>query len=240
MSFICSQALAAAFSAECYSATAASVQSKSTHIANQSSSPDKTTARSRRSRSFQTCAHLTAARGAELLRWWLAGFRANPIPRRLRAATLQTISGRRWDGSWQMSLPGSYLPRTPKNARSTVQQTTSRRWDTPLNAPRFLRRTWVLTTFGNDSGFLHTPTTAANYCAPSMQKWPNCREYRRVFGRADPINHEWMMGWPPGWTDLKPLETAKFRLWQQQHSPCSPQSLHERAEKPAQVAPQEK
>jgi len=29
---------------------------------------------------------------------------------------------------------------------------------------------------------------------------------------------EWMMGWPPGWTDLKPLETDKFLLWQQQHS----------------------
>jgi hypothetical protein len=28
---------------------------------------------------------------------------------------------------------------------------------------------------------------------------------------------EWLMGWPLGWTDLKPLATDKFRLWQQQH-----------------------
>ena len=28
---------------------------------------------------------------------------------------------------------------------------------------------------------------------------------------------EWLMGWPIGWTDLKPLETAKFQLWQQSH-----------------------
>jgi len=24
---------------------------------------------------------------------------------------------------------------------------------------------------------------------------------------------EWLMGWPLGWTDLQPLEMAKFRQW---------------------------
>lgn len=28
---------------------------------------------------------------------------------------------------------------------------------------------------------------------------------------------EWLMGWPIGWTDLKPLEMDKFQSWQQQH-----------------------
>ena len=28
---------------------------------------------------------------------------------------------------------------------------------------------------------------------------------------------EWLMGWPIGWTELKPLEMGKFREWQQQH-----------------------
>lgn len=28
------------------------------------------------------------------------------------------------------------------------------------------------------------------------------------------------MGWPLGWTDLKPLEMDRFREWQQQHSLC--------------------
>ncbi len=28
---------------------------------------------------------------------------------------------------------------------------------------------------------------------------------------------EWLMGWPLGWTDLKPLETDKFQQWQQKH-----------------------
>lgn len=42
-----------------------------------------------------------------------------------------------------------------------------------------------------------------------------------VNGQLNPDWVEWLMGWPVGWTDLKPLETARFREWQQQHSPCS-------------------
>jgi len=38
-----------------------------------------------------------------------------------------------------------------------------------------------------------------------------------VGGKLNPTWVEWLMGWPLGWTDLKPLEMDKFRLWQQQH-----------------------
>lgn len=38
--------------------------------------------------------------------------------------------------------------------------------------------------------------------------------------RLNPAWVEWLMGWPIGHTELKPLETDKFREWQQQHSPC--------------------
>jgi len=33
----------------------------------------------------------------------------------------------------------------------------------------------------------------------------------------NPSLYEWLMGWPLEWTDLKPLETDKFRKWQQLH-----------------------
>jgi len=36
-------------------------------------------------------------------------------------------------------------------------------------------------------------------------------------GRLNPMWVEWLMGWPLGLTDLRPLETDKFREWQQQH-----------------------
>lgn len=35
--------------------------------------------------------------------------------------------------------------------------------------------------------------------------------------RLNPAWVEWLMGWPIGWTDLKPLGMDKFRLWRQQH-----------------------
>ena len=39
-------------------------------------------------------------------------------------------------------------------------------------------------------------------------------------GQLNPTWVEWLMGWPLGWTDLKPLGMDKFREWQLQHSPC--------------------
>jgi hypothetical protein len=39
----------------------------------------------------------------------------------------------------------------------------------------------------------------------------------QVGGSLNPTWVEWLMGWPLGWTDLEPLETAKFRLWCEQH-----------------------
>ena len=36
-------------------------------------------------------------------------------------------------------------------------------------------------------------------------------------GQLNPPWVEWLMGWPIGWTDLKPLAMAKFHEWQQQH-----------------------
>jgi hypothetical protein len=37
-------------------------------------------------------------------------------------------------------------------------------------------------------------------------------------GRLNPEWIEWLMGWPIGWTELKPLATGRFREWLQQHS----------------------
>ena len=37
-------------------------------------------------------------------------------------------------------------------------------------------------------------------------------------GQLNPTWVEWLMGWPLGWTDLKPLEMDRFREWQRQHS----------------------
>ncbi len=36
-------------------------------------------------------------------------------------------------------------------------------------------------------------------------------------GQLNPTWVEWLMGWPIGWTDLKPLETDKFQEWLRSH-----------------------
>ena len=45
-----------------------------------------------------------------------------------------------------------------------------------------------------------------------------------IGGQLNPTWVEWLMGWPTGWTELKPLEMDKFHEWQRQHSPCSAKS----------------
>jgi hypothetical protein len=131
------------------------------------------------------------------------------------------ISGRKCAGSWQMSLPGTSLPRTSADARLIVRQTTSSRWVTRPTALPSPRRTWVAITFGSAFGYVHTPTTIANYAAPSMQKHPCCRAFVRAFGKPTPQNHEFLMGWPEGWTDLRPLEMDRFQRWLSLHGDCS-------------------
>lgn len=36
-------------------------------------------------------------------------------------------------------------------------------------------------------------------------------------GALNPAWVEWLMGWPIGWTDLRPLETDKCREWWHWH-----------------------
>lgn len=50
-------------------------------------------------------------------------------------------------------------------------------------------------------------------------------------GPLNPTWCEWFMGWPEGWTELKPLATVKFLQWRQLHSGfCLADSKKERRE----------
>ena len=41
-----------------------------------------------------------------------------------------------------------------------------------------------------------------------------------VGGALNPVWVEWLMGWPLGWTDLRPLEMDRFRQWRRSHGGC--------------------
>jgi hypothetical protein len=104
--------------------------------------------------------------------------------------------------------------------------------------PMLARRTSV-----NESGLWPTPTVCGNYnrkgasatsgdgLATAVRMWPTPRCFMHkdsttdrgksnlgevVGGSLNPPWVEWLMGWPLGWTDLKPLETGRFQAWRQQ------------------------
>ena len=77
---------------------------------------------------------------------------------------------------------------------------------------------WALTivepTIGeNDSGFWPTPR-AEQSTTISYGKETSWAMAKRLYG-GDRVClcQEWLMGWPIGWTDLKPLATDRFRQW---------------------------
>jgi hypothetical protein len=149
--------------------------------------------------------------------WYLVVSPAKPIPPRLEAVTRRMIFGRKCGESWQRQLPGTYLPRTPKDAQSTKRPTTLKRWGTKPDALHCPRRTWVVITYGDDIGYVHTPTATANYAAKSMQKWAACRAFVTAFGEPTPWSHEYLMGWPIDWSALRPLEMDRFQSWLRLH-----------------------
>ena len=159
---------------------------------------------------------LTVDRGAEELMLYLEASLAkhSALPRGVE--TQPMTFGPKCAESWQMSLPGMYSPRTSASKPSNMLRKTCAQWVSKPRCLPLLRETWVQTTFGSGIGYLHTPTTKANYAASSMQKWPSSRSFVAVFGRPAPSNQEWMMGWPPGWSDTKRLEMDRFQSWRRQ------------------------
>lgn len=83
-----------------------------------------------------------------------------------------------------------------------------------------------------DAGYLPTPVatdwkggTTAIRKDKGKQRLDQWRDYVKVkYGMTypHPTHSELLMGWPIGWTDLKPLEMAKFRQWQLLHGNFSP------------------
>lgn len=77
---------------------------------------------------------------------------------------------------------------------------------------------WMPNTDEIGSGLLHTPTATANQMAPSMRErdpgswWPTLEPTNaNNDGQLNPQWVEWLMGFPEGWTDLKPSEMPLSR-----------------------------
>lgn len=73
--------------------------------------------------------------------------------------------------------------------------------------------TWIKKNYGQDFGYVHTPTTMANYSAPSMMKHQGCRNFKEVFKKPAPYNAEYLMGFPIGASCLTNLMNSDFSSW---------------------------
>lgn len=64
-----------------------------------------------------------------------------------------------------------------------------------------------------------TPTVqdSANNGGPSQSERNTPPLNALVGGKLNPMWVEWLMGWPLGWTDLKPLETDRLQQWLSSH-----------------------
>lgn len=219
MSWLYSRALVEDYSEACSSETTLYALSNEMSGASMFSCNGKTREISQSSQYGMTSVHLMDGLGTELWTWFLAD---SPVKRSLmqqeEEILQREIYGERCLGlSEKYALHLSLQKMFPKS-RSTKRKKTLRVSDTSANFSSFQRKTWVLTTFGTDIGYLHTPTTMANFAAPSMQKHKSCRNYVTVFGKVSHLNMEWLMGWPTGWSGTEPLETDKFQLWWRLHS----------------------
>lgn len=117
------------------------------------------------------------------------------------------------------------------SARSGVTEKTAKLWPTPVKnenraaayTPETSRRHFLsgehqvhLAQAARDPVMFPTPTStnglrgssqSDNY--PGKWKSPGHPEY----GELNPDWVEWIMGWPIGWTSLKPMDPAAFELW---------------------------
>ena len=65
-----------------------------------------------------------------------------------------------------------------------------------------------------------TPTVCGNYNRKGASKTSGDGLATVAGGSLNPNWTEWLMGWPVGWTDLKPLATDKFQQWLRSHGVC--------------------
>ena len=219
MSWLFSQALVEAYSGENFSDGEQSVPLNGNLTQQAYLSPGKMTVFSRLSRFGMTFKPLTESRGTELLMLYLEGFHAKTLVQQDKEQGLEeneAVCGSTWLESSGKSNQLTLSSKTPlcSALEDLVQfSMTLPHWGTMLNGECYHQAPWALITKGHECGSLLPTPTCHNakegaYPAEYTRKTPTLATH--VGGKIHPEFTEWMMGWPLGWTDLKPLETAKY------------------------------
>lgn len=164
-----------------------------------------------------TSAPLTANHGGDTLTSCAVGSHAKVSAAPPAVGKKRITCGRKCSELWEMSAHGLFSARTSATLRSGKHRPTLKVVDLQRGERGLMRKTWAQTILGKDFGYLPTPTATANWDSPSMAKWPCCRNAQLLFGKVSPTSQEYMMGWPPKWTAVEPLETDKFQQWLLSH-----------------------
>ena len=189
---------------------------------------DRMTEFSRLSRSGMTFGLLTANRGEGVLMWYLEGSRAKTSaqPGEVQESTGSgRDSGERWrellvrydraTSSWRTHrcLFPEALP---------WFSVTLPRWGMMRDGVCLERLTLGLRTNERGSGLWPTPTAhnAKEGAYPAEFERRTLTLGAMIGGKPNPLWTEWLMGWPIGWTDLRPLATDRYRQWRHSHGGC--------------------
>lgn len=187
-----------------------------------------------------TCAVLTVNRGEELLMSFLAAFHARTLAPMEEAQELRGNvrgCGRKWRESSVRYDLNSCLWRTRRDSLEKVSPwslVTLPKWGMAASGFVYQHQTAARPMKGIAFGLWPTAKATIRGDCPSERKrrtpdLPAAIKIRPLpngltppqDGQLNPQWVEWFMGWPIGWTELKPLEMDRFHEWQQQHLPAS-------------------
>ena len=140
-------------------------------------------------------------------------------------------SGEKWQGSFAKYNPDTHSLRTPQCLLfedSTEFCAILPKWGLMLDGELWEQQTLVQSTREIESGLSPTPPPPDNWPTPTTPSGGgNCGgsgAYKNAIKNGTHIPHsinpnlyEWLMGWPIGWTDLKPLAMGKWPFVPQQH-----------------------
>ena len=237
MSWLFSQALVEAFSEDISSDGELSAPLNGNPTQQAYLSQDKMTDFSRLSRFGMTFKPLTDDLGAAVLTWCQEASRARTSQQQEQGKVLTESGqdfGEKWQGSFAKYNLHSYSWKTPQCLLiedSMLFLGTWPRWGLMQGGECWEQTASDTRTIAPEFGWLPTPVAS---------DWKGgCKAIRKDTGkqRTDAVRHyiktkfnvtypnpnflEVLMGWPEGWTELKPLAMVKFQQWQQQHLlPC--------------------
>ena len=193
------------------------------------------------SRSGTTCRPSTGDHGLDLWMSSLEASRAKTSVQQGKArGSTESVPecGRTWPGSLARYDRDSRSWKTPQCSLLEgldVFSETWPRWGMMRNGECWELPTLAGVMTGTASGFSHPTPTCSDHkgaCARDLPRLGQLKDWmfetlthNQSTIYPTPGFMERVMGWPTGWTELKPLQMGNLRQWQQQHSGFWPDGL---------------